>query len=227
MGGLFLSLFSLGVWAGGNIPFGVFSPNRADLDISLVSDGRDSADRTTYTFSSLSFGAAHERRALLVAVMNSRSAPIDDPTTVTIGGVNAIKVHGWGYSASGNVHASLWMAVIPTGTSGSVVVNHASTQMITGIAVFRAVNLHQGVVTDSAVVTGTTLSVGSQKGGAIIGVANNSNNNNHTWSGIPEVSDANIGNGRLSFALKSYSTAVSSQSATVTNAGVVWLFAVR
>lgn len=104
---------------------GSSATSSASVTASLTAIFLDSDAATNnsslYTFSGLNFGTAAGNR-LLVASVHSRNNSIDaqPPDTVTIGGVAATRV----VTRSDNVvSCSIWQALVPSGTSGSVVLD--------------------------------------------------------------------------------------------------------
>ena len=89
----------------------------------------DSVARTTYTYSGISFGAAESGRLIVV------QASVDSGTinSITIGGITATTVRS---VLVGTATIGLFAATVPTGTSGTVVINGANTPGSAGIIVW-------------------------------------------------------------------------------------------
>lgn len=75
-------------------------------------DTADHAPGVPYSFSGVSFGAAHARRHVLVFAGLGGTGNLFSPSAVTIGGVTATQVY-----------SQFWSAPLPTGTSGDVVIS--------------------------------------------------------------------------------------------------------
>lgn len=86
--------------------------------ISFLSSAGDGTNQTTYTFAGVSFGAAHPNRRIVVAVAFDLA---DDhpPASITIGGVSPTLIDS-------EARVYLYIAAVPTGTSGDIVVQCAT-----------------------------------------------------------------------------------------------------
>lgn len=78
---------------------------------------------TGVTFSGVPLGVEHASRFIVVGV-NSGNANAAQITGVTVAGVTATKLTET--SAAAWFHNTLWIAAVPTGTSGSVVITNSS-----------------------------------------------------------------------------------------------------
>jgi hypothetical protein len=110
-------------------------------EISYLTNVTDVDNLSTYTFPGVTFGADDERRHIVVSVFTS-GASVNPPTSVTIGGVSASLVERLsdGREQVGNNStqvASQWIAAIPTGASGDIVVTLDGTSLRAHIGVFR------------------------------------------------------------------------------------------
>lgn len=85
----------------------------------------------------VNFGDEHENRYIIAAISSVDFQTNGSVTAVTIGGVAATKLLGT--SASATNQASFWIAAVPTGTSGNIVITHDHVLFV--ITVYRAVNL--------------------------------------------------------------------------------------
>lgn len=165
-------------------PAGIVSPKGPAF--SILSSGINTANQIEYTFSSLSFGAAATDRLLIVAVT---SGGVLDPATLlsaTIGGVSATihaQANNTGNSVNG--HAAVFSALVPTGTSGSVVVtwDGAGAMGNTAYALYRATGLVSSTPTDTATAAGTspTMSIDRANNGFIVAAAAGVNASDFTW----------------------------------------------
>ena len=98
-----------------------------------------------YTFSGQNFGSADSSRLIVVTVGSMRVGSNDAPTSctgVTIGGVSGTQVL---HTLDSDGIISIWQALVPTGTSGSVVCNFSETANNCVIGVHRIVTGTQGV----------------------------------------------------------------------------------
>lgn len=88
------------------------------LAISFIGSAGDVANATTYTFSSQSIGTAADDR---IVVVTTNSEGSDALSSGTIAGVSAT-VHATAPTGANGLGAGVMSAVVPTGTTGDVVV---------------------------------------------------------------------------------------------------------
>lgn len=161
--------------------------------IALTATDLSTADLSTYTFTGKAIGAADAGRYVVVVAGHSAGAQ-RALTSATIGGVSAttlLTVNGAdGFSA---VH--IIIALVPTGTTATVVLNYNNGVLRVGIAVYRLIDLLNGTAyaagSDTAATSGvvtTTLNVPA--GGVAVGCAVTGDGTAWTWSaGLTEDSD--------------------------------------
>jgi hypothetical protein len=140
-------------------------------------------DLTTYTFSSVSFGAADGNRKIIIA-FGSRAAFSRTVVSATIGGVAAsIAVQ----AGTGNDTTALLVASVPTGATGDVVVTLSAGALRAGIAIYRVV-ASTLTLDDTDSGTGTTvgMSLDIAAGGIAIATATSRGNSNHSYTGLNE-----------------------------------------
>jgi hypothetical protein len=147
--------------------------------ISHVAYQGATADQTTYTFSGLSFGAAAADR--WIAIFASGRTNTSTPSTinaVTIAGVSASEIitdFAVGDSPFGS-RGGIYLAQVPTGTSGNVVVTFSHQMSRAAVAVYRLVGIAGATAADTAngSVTGTgnsgdkTLQIDIPAGGVML-----------------------------------------------------------
>lgn len=96
----------------------------------------DTANASTYTFSGLSFGAADPDR-YLVAVVAFRSGNSGITiNSLTIGGVTASHVVTSSSADSLETRSAIYIAKVPSGTSGSVVMTLSGTAARAGVSLY-------------------------------------------------------------------------------------------
>ena len=95
---------------------------------------------TTYTFSAVDIGAADTNRMVVVAISTSSNAStVRTVSSATIGGVRAT-VHVQARLAAASFRSvHLISAVVPTGTTGDVVITMSGTMARMAIAVYRSI----------------------------------------------------------------------------------------
>lgn len=110
------------------ITLGMLAPRRVS-QLAYQAVSLDTVARTTYTFSSISFGTAAADRLIVVQVYVDNGSA----SSVTIGGVTATQIRS---ATDGSANHYFFAATVPTGTSGSIVVNGANTPGSAGIIVW-------------------------------------------------------------------------------------------
>lgn len=104
------------------------------------------ADGASYTFSSVSIGTEAADRKVIVGIVCDAvyNASYPSISSCTIGGVTATQVRVASAQSASNGPQSVIVvveAVVPTGTTASIVVNYSRTVAFCGIMVFNARNL--------------------------------------------------------------------------------------
>lgn len=115
-----------------------------------------SNNASNYTFSGLSFGTAAANRLIVAGIHNTEyiSGPADQPSSVTIGGVSATNVV---INVDNEACASIWQALVPSGTTGSVVVNFPATQQNCGVGIWSIVTNRQAAQFSSSSDNGASI----------------------------------------------------------------------
>lgn len=153
------------------------------------SNANDGSNLTTYTLADQAIGPAFSDRYVIVAITAGGTTAI---ASVTIGGIaaSAIGVAGDGT----HLLSALWIALVPTGTTATVVVNVGSGWSRIGIACYSVTGLQSITPYD----TGSDLSMSSgvmddvidvPDGGFVIGIAYNGQACTFTWTGLTEDAD--------------------------------------
>lgn len=128
--------------------------------IALVDNSFDGTAAVTFTFTNQNFGAAAADRYIIVGVGIGNSS--ETISSVTIGGVTATSVVT-GTPGGGDGQAGIFIALVPTGTTGTIVVTCTNTEDCCGIGVWRATGINP-TATDTAsqtTVSGDALSTSS------------------------------------------------------------------
>lgn len=153
---------------------------------------------TQFTFASQNLGTAHAERVIVCAI-NASTSPTD-VTSVTINGVTATSIIEL---QDTNEYAAIFAAVVPTGTSGSVVVNFTGSTTDCSIALFRLVGLSTGTGTPTATATATNTddalasTINVSANGFVIGCGTFDNDTTVvTTVGVTENWDLDIGSAR-------------------------------
>lgn len=180
-------------FAPGWFPAGaVAGPGGAALE--FIASTADATNLVTYTFAGQSFGVATPSRRIIVAASLS-AFDSDTDIAVTIGGISAtVHVSTINSGNTRNGAAAIASAAVPTGTSGSVVVditpNGARSCVI---SVYRATDLSNGTPFDTAASTNaSTLLIDIPANGFLIACAATVSGAGHTWPS-PLVEDIDTG----------------------------------
>jgi hypothetical protein len=153
------------------------------------------------TYVSMSFGAepvVGERRYIAVAFSGATGGVAQSVTGVTIGGIAATQVVNLGSSTA---PSAVFIAEVPTGTSGSVAIQCSGTIATCGVVVARIIN--PGIVTGFASaaaghVSGVvTLSLNVPECGAAMGIVASQNALTTTWAGLTELFDIDENSGEF------------------------------
>lgn len=147
------------------------------------------SDLTVYTFAGQALGSAASDRRILVLVGTSGNTRT--VSTLTIGGVSATQIH---QVTNGNATVEAWSAIVPTGTTGDLVVTWSG---ITSRCVFSLYPLYDGrgsaYDTGDSVADPFTDTINVPAHGACFGLAvDDANPVTHTWSGLTEAVDSNL-----------------------------------
>lgn len=157
-------------------------------------------DASTYTFSNADIGAAASDRLVIVAVHAAFSGGTNRTiTSATIGGISAtIDYAGTNTDARGFTFLS---AIVPTGTTATIVLNFSGNLLRLGIGVYRLTKYTSRVPRDTASsfrddnANNISDTINVYGGGVVIGMSfsgDDANGGNVTWSGLTENYDGTI-----------------------------------
>lgn len=165
-------------------------------ELSFLQGSMNVSDLTTYTFSSQNLGAADPNRWIVVCVGGTTNTA-RSISSVTVGGVSATKIA----QAEGSTvyrHISIWVAPVPTGTTGDIVVTwsgslarcgYSAYRLITGVAPTAAYDVQTDLTLTSS---DLSVSIGRPSGGVVVASTINaaSGATGVTWAGTTEDYDA-------------------------------------
>lgn len=150
---------------------------------------------TNYTYTAQGIGTAAANRYVIVCASSANSAAARSVSSLTIQGISATKlVEAQGSSATSGLD-SIWIAAVPTGTTGDVVVNYSGAMIQSEIFVYSVTGLLSttpvATYTDSSAASGTRTfsSVNEPANGFTIGLAgirSTGADQVMTWSGLTE-----------------------------------------
>jgi len=158
------------------------------MSYSFLSQYADGTNLTTYTFSGKSLGAEASDRYIACTV-NGRSSDGGARTisSVTIGGVTATAAGS--IVANSGSHCAIYIAAVPTGATGDIVVTWSSTMGDCTVALHRATGVSSTTPTSYVTDTTTALSqsINVNAGGFAVGISTTDDGAaTATWSGITE-----------------------------------------
>lgn len=166
--------------------------------LALVDTSAVATTSTTHTHSGLSFGAVGADRVLVACIAYNAAAAI---SSVTIGGVSATRVGPSG--AASGWPTEMWRATVPTGTSGSVVLNISSAADNSAVALVRMEYLNSATpnATDSDNASPVATSVTANAGGFVLAAAAYGKTGSTTgpaWSNVTLLGSIAAGSGTQS-----------------------------
>lgn len=173
----------------------------------------------TYTFTAASLGTAANNRYIVIVAYGDVPSGTSF-TSITVQGITAtISVQ-----ANGTLQPNaIAIALVPTGTTGDVVVTFSTTQNRAGIDIYRLVDLASGTAFNTASAVNAagsnpTVSLNIPYAGIAIGGAGTADGASWSWSGLTEDSDYELeaGGNVVSAASTRVTAAVSGQSITAT-----------
>lgn len=204
-----------------NLATGYFPSQGEPFSLTEVDNAVSTADTTTYTFSNRSFGSAAPNRYIIVGFGVGSSA--DTLSSVTIGGVTASEVVSNTAGGDDNSHAYLYIAAVPTGTTGDIVITLGGEQQRMGIVVWRLTTTNptatdtggdnstavDGYLTDNLTIPTDGAGIGWAWGAGTIGAART-----WTWIGLTEDTDETIEGGYTHSSALSTSAGTAERRAT-------------
>ena len=192
--------------------------------VTFTATAVDAVNRTTYSYSSQSFGDADASRIVVVGI--SHGGTVTEASGVTIGGVSATKAIGV-TGGSGGAVSSIWYAEVPTGTTGTIAATISGGAGQCAISVFAVIGANS-TPTDTGSHTGSVMTandtINVSDGGVIIGNQNSSPHaaptRTHSWTNLTERADAQLeGDRSYSAASDAFETGETGRSITCTPSG--------
>lgn len=181
---------------------GAFCKGSALPTVAFKGTAYGTVNASSYTFSSKDFGTAAASRRIVVANSQSHlTANINNPNACTIGGVTATLVFA-SPPSTGSGSYQLWIAAVPTGTTGNIVISRAADMGFMGIAWWAVYDLSSSTAVDAdkgssfANPSSQTLTVSD--GGIVIAFWRGGSSVGHTWTGPTEDFDQVAGSGTAS-----------------------------
>lgn len=155
-------------------------------DLGLVSSGESGSSASEYTFTAQALGTADAGRLIFLCVGGRNNYP----TAVTIGGVSA-SLLVMTSTGDNNGQSSIWVAAVPTGTTGNVVITMSATSSRVLWSAYRAVG-YSATPHDTAADINASLSIDTVAGGALIACSEvyySGGDRTPSWTGITAYGD--------------------------------------
>lgn len=199
------------------------------ISISNTASAQNAVDATNFTFSTQALGAAHTQRKIAVAVVSNSSTGGRTISSVTVGGVSATSIISADGGSTNTRMTAIYLASVPTGTTGDAVVSHSGSMTSCAISLYRLIGASSTVhdtgsdITESGNALSDTINVVSQ--GVLIACVNwegSAGARTTTWTGPTEDVDTTIeGNFTYSSASKLYLTTQTGITITATASGTL------
>jgi hypothetical protein len=177
-----------------------FMERRKNFEAAVMATPTSGSVSNPHTFAGVDFGpepGPGQRRYIAVAIAAAQSSN-RAITGVTIGGVTATQITANGTTPTPR---GVWVAEVPTGTSGSVVISFDGTIATVGAVVARLINPgnHLGVDTASALHSSgnVSLDLDVPSGGFAMAAVSTQNASTTTWTGLTELIDTDLNSGEF------------------------------
>ena len=121
------------------------------MALSFLQSNTDAVDRTVYTFSGESLGAADADRRIIVAVHSRGIGTTRVISSATIGGQSATIVAQNTNTTSNSTTTAFLIATVATGTTGDIVITYDAEMLGCGIGVYRVTDITSSTPDDTAV----------------------------------------------------------------------------
>lgn len=194
---------------------------------AFTAHAKDDSDLTTYTFT-LSFGTEAGGR-YIVAAIQSRANAARSISSVSIGGVTATELITVNATGSGADIAALYIALVPTGATGDVVVTFSAAMVRAMCSVYRVTGCSPAAADTASDTTFSTAdlsaSIDCPAGGAIFAAAEvlmSTGTSSNTWTNLTEASDQQSTEAPTmgaTSAADAFATAQTGRTITITSAG--------
>lgn len=166
---------------------------------TYIGNTSDTTDQTTYSFAGASIGTASSDR-LVVCGFTARANAARTVSSVTIAGVSATLVGTAIDAGAGADLATMWIAAVPTGTTGTISITFSAAMLRCNVGVWTITGGGSATPTSTQTdntVSSNVLSVSSDcpANGCIIAVSENgqgSGSATATWAGVTENYDTTV-----------------------------------
>lgn len=161
--------------------------------VTTVSSGTDG---TSFTFAGTSIGTASADRYVVAGVHTGAAGSDMTQSAVTIGGVSASRIAQSNHTGAGQSHnLSFWIALVPTGTAGDIVITTTNTTLRANASVWtiRGIKNKATVFSQAADVANLTtasINLNMDNYGTILAICRGNNSPTFSWTGVTERFDA-------------------------------------
>jgi hypothetical protein len=158
------------------------------LTLGTMVHSEDAVDRATYTFTDMAIGTAADDRVVVVG-FNTRAIP--GITSIVIGGVTATSIAS---QASGSSKVWMYAAVVPTGTTATIVCTFSGTISRCGIGVISIYGASGVTPEDTAgsAIDPASATLTIPVKGVAVGFVYANNAASFTWTGLTEGYDTAV-----------------------------------
>lgn len=170
---------------------GPHKPSAAKSLVYLDANDTDT-DATSFSFASQPLGTATSDRRILVSVcgINAGSGTI---STVTVAGVSAAKLVE---ATRNNNTSSIWIAEVPSGTTGTISGTCSTTKSRYGIGTWAVYGLTSNTPLDTDFTSGTgalSRTLTTTVGGLVFALSSDASSNINTMTGVTQDFDEIVG----------------------------------
>lgn len=151
-------------------------------------------NQSTFTATGVPFSTASARRHIIITFRcGNLTGNFNAPTSCTIGGVSATKAFQFPTGTS-LTHYQIWIAAVPTGTSGTISIVRAADMNGQILNVWAGYNLRSATPVEAAenFTDPTSVTLDVSGGGFAIGYVDNNNTGPYAWSGLTEDVDTSL-----------------------------------
>lgn len=124
-------------WVSSSAPYSSVVSGGGSATLAFQAFATENVGGATGTYTSVNFGTAAANRVIaVVAMCRVTAAVINTVSSATIGGISATQVASADPGVVVNIASDIWYASVPTGTSGTIVVNWANANTRSGVYVY-------------------------------------------------------------------------------------------
>lgn len=175
--------------------FAFTNDSEAALTGAFLQDTTNTADLTTYTFASQNLGTADTDRCIIVIAISRKAGAAHTLSSASIGGVSATIIQNQNNQVTNSDTAAMFSAIVPTGTTGDIVVTWSTTVLRTAIMAYRVVGVDSCTTpyaSAASTASDPSVSLDVPAGGFAVGGGLSAAATTATWTGLTENADATL-----------------------------------